>query len=143
MAYDWLRAFHILFVIAWMAGLLMLPRLLVYRIEGKGEEIRQTMDLAITRLRKIILTPALIGSWSLGLVMLTMRSPEIFSEGWIHAKLALVLILTGYHGWGVALSRKVANGGVAPRPKTLRLLNELPFVLAIGIVILAVIEPWK
>lgn len=143
MLYDWLRGFHILFVIAWMAGLLLLPRLLVYRIEGQGDEIRQVMDTAIVRLRSIILTPSLIGAWVLGLVLIALRAPEIFSQGWIHAKLALVLALTIYHGWAVALSRKIAQGATGLRSARLRLLNEVPFVLAIGIVLLAVLEPWR
>ena len=143
MMYEWVRAAHIIFVIAWMAGMLMLPRLIVYQIEAEPQgELFTKMDEAIKRLRHIILTPTMTLAWILGLAMIAMRWPEIMSQGWLHLKLLLVLIISGFHGYFVGLSKKVSGGTSSMSPKTLRVLNEVPFVLMIFAVIAVVIQPF-
>lgn len=142
MVYEWVRAVHIVFVIAWMAGLLMLPRLMVYQIEAEPDgEMFQKMQKAIVSLRKIILTPSLIAVWALGLSMIYLRWPEIMSHGWMHIKLAMVVGISGFHGWFVAQSRKIGTEKEL-NPKTLRMLNEVPFLLGIVAVIAVVVQPF-
>lgn len=140
--YDWLRAIHIIVVIAWMAGLLMLPRLMVYQIEAvPGGETYKMMQTAILRLRKIILTPSLIAVWVLGLLLIAVQAPGIFSAGWLHIKLLMVVGISGMHGWFVAQSKKIGTEK-QPDPKTLRMLNEVPFLMAIIAVIAVVVQPF-
>ena len=141
MTYLWLKAGHLIFVIFWMAGLFMLPRFFVYHQEaeaGSLEEKRWVEREA--RLRKIILTPSLIMVWVFGLAMAFANS--WFSAGWLHAKLLLVLLLTGYHGWLVGYAKKLARGERTLSGKQLRLLNEVPGVAAALIVVLAVVKPF-
>lgn len=146
MLYDWLRAFHIIAVIAWMAGLMMLPRLYVYHFKAeRGSSFDQTMIDAERRLVSIILNPAMILVWALGLGLIVYgevnnRYPWPF-DLWLWAKLALVLGLSGIHGMMTAARRKFAAG---ERPKTeryWRMLNEVPMIIAIAVVLLAVLEP--
>lgn len=143
LSYDWLRAIHIIFVIAWMAGMLMLPRLMVYQIEAEPDgETYKTMQEAIVRLRKIILTPSLIIVWVLGLLLIAKQWPAIMSMGWLHLKLAMVIGITGFHGWFVAQSKKIGTEKQL-KPKTLRMLNEVPFIMAIIAVIAVVVQPFS
>lgn len=140
--YDWLRAIHIIFVIAWMAGMLMLPRMMVYQIEAEpGGETFQTMKKAIERLRKIILTPSLIIVWILGCLLIAIQWPAILSAGWLYLKLAMVIGITGFHGWFVAQSRKIGTDKQM-NPKLLRMLNEVPFLMMIVAVIAVVVQPF-
>lgn len=139
--YLWLKAGHVIFVIFWMAGLFMLPRFFVYHQEseaGSAEEARWIDREA--RLRKIILTPALIAVWLFGIAIAT--TGQWWSGGWLHAKLLFVILLTGYHGWMVSYSKKLAKGDRRMSGKTLRLLNEVPGLAAAVIVVLAVVKPF-
>ncbi|RKF19051.1 CopD family protein [Altericroceibacterium spongiae] len=141
MIYLWLKAGHIIFVIFWMAGLFMLPRYFIYHQECAPDSPEN--DLWIEReskLRKIILTPSLIVVWILGIALAS--SINAWSEGWLHAKLALVLLLTGYHGWMVSYSKKLAEGKRTLSGKTLRMLNEIPGVTVALIVILVIVKPF-
>lgn len=141
MIYLWVQAAHIIFVVAWMAGLLMLPRLRVYQLASTpGEPLFETMREATTRLRRIILTPATVLVWALGLTMIALN-PGLLSQPWFHAKLLLVTLITGTYGWMIAIGRRVdaASGDVSE--KRLRLFNELPFVLMIVVVILVTLKP--
>jgi putative membrane protein len=141
MTYLWLKAGHIIFVIFWMAGLFMLPRYFVYHQEsepGSAEEIRWIDREA--KLRKIILTPALIVVWVLGLLLA--HTIGAFSQGWFHVKLTAVLGLTAYHMWLVGYSKALARGERRLSGKRLRLLNEVPGLAAAVIVILVVLKPF-
>ena len=141
MIYLWLKAGHIIFVIFWMAGLFMLPRYFVYHQEsepGSAEEARW-VDRE-SKLRKIILTPALVMVWIFGLSLAV--SGDLWSSGWLHAKLLLVLLLSGYHGWLVGYSKKLAKGERRLTGKKLRLLNEIPGLAAALIVVLVVVKPF-
>ena len=139
--YYWLKAIHIIFVIAWMAGMLMLPRLMVYQIEAeRGGETYQTMQLAIIRLRKIILTPSLIIVWILGLLLIW-KTYGLNLPPWLHLKLAMVLGISGMHGFFVAQSKKIGTDK-EPNPKVLRMVNEVPFLMMIVAVIAVVVKPF-
>ena len=141
MLYLWVKAFHLVFVIAWMAGLLILPRYKLHQLNSTpGEPLFETMKSASGKLRKIILTPGIILVWVLGITLLVLN-PALMSSGWLHAKLLLVLVLSGLHGYFVALGKKI-DRGEAVSAKRLKLLNELPFVLMIVIVILVIVKPF-
>ena len=140
--YLWVKAFHIVFVIALMAGLLIYPRYKLHQLSSKpGDELFETMKEASNRLRKIILNPALIIVWILGITMLVMNQ-SLLSVGWMHTKLLLVLILSGLHGYFISIGKKIDRGDMAPTAKTMKMLNEVPFLIMIGVVILAVVKPF-
>ena len=141
MIFYWLKAGHLIFVIFWMAGLFMLPRQLVYMHDsapGSAEEALWAKRSGL--LRKVILTPSMIAVWVFGLLLA--YSSGAFAQGWFHAKLLLVILLTGYHGWMVANAKKMARGERPLSEKTLRIVNEVPGVAAVLIVILVVIKPF-
>ena len=142
-AYVWLLAFHILFVIFWMAALFILPRYLVHHQEALGRGDAADAARWVERegkLRRVILTPAMIVVWLLGLTLATLG--QHWGEGWLHAKLAVVLALSGYHGWAVGYARKLAAGRPTLANGTLRLVNEVPALAALVIVVLAVVKPF-
>lgn len=143
LAYYWFLAAHIIFVIFWMAGLFMLPRYLVYHqealIAGRTDEAALWVERE-ARIRRIILTPAMIIVWLLGITLATIG--HHWAEGWLGVKLVFVLALSAYHGWGVGYSKKLARGEHLLSGKTLRMLNEVPALGATVIVILAVIKPF-
>ncbi|TPG41245.1 CopD family protein [Sphingomonas koreensis] len=144
-AYPWVKAAHLIFVIFWMAGLFMLPRFIVYHQEaGVGTpEAAQWIERE-HKLRKIILTPSLIVVWLLGLLLAA--NIGLFDGqaglGWLHAKLLLVVLLSGYHGWAVSYSKKLARGAPSLSGKQLRMLNEIPGIAAALIVILVIVKPF-
>lgn len=143
-AYLWVKAFHIIFVIFWMAGLFLLPRYLVHHQEALGTPQAADWVKRETLLRRMILTPSMIIVWLLGLTLaanvgLFDGQPGI---GWLHAKLLLVLLLSGYHGWAVGYARKLAAGQGPIPTRRLRMLNEVPALAAVLIVILAVVKPF-
>ncbi|MEP7210771.1 MAG: CopD family protein [Alphaproteobacteria bacterium] len=142
-AYPWLLAFHIIAVIALVAGLLMYPRLLIYRLEGEGNPgLEKAMDDAARKLRNIIMTPALILVWLLGIGLISSRSAYA-SEPWFMVKITLVLILSGLHGYFISLGKKIAAGQRPMPVKRLRMLNELPMLLVIVIVIMVAVKPFS
>ena len=141
MTYLWLKAGHIIFVIFWMAGLFMLPRYFVYHQEaepGSPEEVKW-VDRE-RKLLKIILLPSIIIVWVLGLALA--MTTGAFQSGWFHAKLLLVLLLSGYHGYLSAYAKKLARGERKLSGKQLRLFNEVPGIAAAIIVILVVVRPF-
>jgi protoporphyrinogen IX oxidase len=141
MIYLWLKAGHMVFVIFWMAGLFMLPRYFVYHqeaAEGSPEEAVWTDREG--KLLKIILNPSLVVVWVLGLLLA--YNIGAFSQGWFYAKLALVLGLSGYHGYLAAYHKKLAAGERTLTGKQLRLFNEVPGVAAALIVILVIVKPF-
>ncbi len=139
--YSWLRALHILSVIAWMAGMLYLPRLYVYHMKAApGGELDETLKVQERRLLRGITNPAMLAAWALGILML-IANPALLSQSWMHAKLALVVTMSAVHGY-YSSARKKFERGERPRTERFwRILNEVPAVLAIPIVIFAVVEP--
>jgi len=142
MTYFWLKAAHIIFVIFWMAGLFMLPRFFVYHQEDgpPGSEADANWIERERRLLKIILLPSMIVTWVLGLFLA--YSSGAFVQGWFHAKLLIVLALSGYHGWMSAYAKKLVRGERTLTNKQLRLANEVPGLVAVLVVILAVLKPF-
>ncbi|NBC19471.1 MAG: CopD family protein [Alphaproteobacteria bacterium] len=140
--YLLVKATHVVFVIALMAGLLMAPRLRIYQLSARpGEPLFETMREASRRLRLIILNPALIFVWILGIAMIWMGGWTLLSQTWFQIKLVLVLVLSGIHGFIISVGKKVDAGGAGVSEKRLRMMNELPFVLMIGVVFLAILKP--
>jgi protoporphyrinogen IX oxidase len=139
--YEWLKAFHIIAIIAWMAGMLYLPRLFVYHCEADpGSRQSETFKVMERRLLRAIMNPAMIVTWLLGL-WLAWRG-NWFAAPWLHAKLALVIGMSGVHGM---LSRYVKDFAADRNRKTqrfYRIINEVPTVLMILIVLLAVLKPF-
>jgi putative membrane protein len=139
--YAWVKALHIISVIAWMAGMLYLPRLFVYHAEAPtGSPQSETFKVMERRLLKAIMTPAMIATWIFGLWLAV--EGGWFRSGWLHGKLALVIALSGLHGYLAATIRRFANDANTRNPRFYRVLNEVPTVIMIGIVILVVVKPF-
>jgi protoporphyrinogen IX oxidase len=143
--YPWVKAAHVIFVIFWMAGLFMLPRYLVYHQEAAiGSPEAALWADREAKLRTIILTPSMILVWVLG-ALLAINIGLLDGAaglGWLHAKLLLVVILSGYHGWAVGYSRKLAAGKPTLAARQLRMLNEVPAIIVTLIVILVIVRPF-
>ena len=140
-AYPWVKAAHVTFVIFWMAGLLLVPRFYVYHhatTPGSAED-RAWIERE-DRARTIILMPAMLIVWALGL-MLAFHL-DAWGEGWFIAKLALVIALTGYQGWIGAYGKSLAGGKRALEDRTLRIMNEIPGIAAAVIVVLVIVRPF-
>ncbi len=141
MIYLWLKAGHVIFVIFWMAGLFMLPRFFVYHQEcapGSPEEAIWVDREA--KLLKIILWPSLVVVWILGLSLAV--TIGAFAQGWFHAKLALVLILSAYHIWLASYAAALARGIRKFDGRKLRMINEVPGIAAALIVVLVIVKPF-
>lgn len=142
MLYLSVKAAHIIFMVAWMASMLIFPRYKLHQLNSApGEPVFETMKDASARLRRIIMTPSIILVWVFGLTMIALNT-SLLSQGWMHAKLALVLALSGLHGYLVGLGRKIDAGDEAMATSRMKLLNEVPFIIMIGVVILAVVKPF-
>ena len=139
--YEWLKALHVIAVIAWMAGMLYLPRLFVYHCDAVvGSVQSETFKVMERRLLKAIINPAMIVTWLAGLYLAW--SGQWFAAGWLQGKLLLVLVLSGVHGF---LSRCVKDFAADRNTKSgifYRVINEVPTVLMIGAVILVVVKPF-
>jgi putative membrane protein len=141
MLYLWLKAFHIIAVIAWMAGMLYLPRLFVYHADAEiGSVQSETFKVMERRLLKAIINPAMIAVWLLGLYLAW--SGGWFSAGWLHAKILLVLAMSGLHGYYSRAVRAFAQDRNKKSARHWRMMNEVPTLLLIGIVILVVVKPF-
>ncbi|ANK12331.1 CopD family protein [Erythrobacter neustonensis] len=139
--YLFLKSGHVIFMVFWLAGLFMLPRQCIYMLDhlpGSPGEAKWATRMG--KLRTIILTPSLIIVWVLGLSMA--YGGGWFASGWLHAKLTLVLVLTGYHGWLVAQTKKMARGERPLSEKTLRMIGEVPGLLLVLIVLLVYLKPF-
>jgi len=142
-AYPWIKALHIVSVVAWMAGLLYLPRLFVYHAAAPtGSEQSETFKTMERRLLRGIMNPAMIAAYVLGILLLLTPGIVDWSRGWIWAKLALVGVLTAFHHL-LGRWRKEFAADRNPRPQRFyRAVNEAPTLLLIGIVILVVVKPF-
>ncbi|MEM0985694.1 MAG: CopD family protein [Pseudomonadota bacterium] len=142
MIYLAVKSAHIVFVVAWMASLLIYPRYKIHQLTGiPGGELALAMSDASTRLRRIIMTPAMLLVWGLGITMIVLN-PGLLQQGWLHAKIFLLVVLSGIHGWFVGMGRKIDNGQSPVSAKTLRMINEAPFLLMIVVVVLAITKPF-
>lgn len=140
-AYPWVLAAHVIFVIFLMASLFMMPRYFVYHhqtVVGSPEDLAWIDREA--RLKRIILNPSILIVWVLGLLLAFHTGA--WSQGWFHAKFALVLILSGFHGWIVGYAKKLARGERPWPEKRLRMINEVPALLVTLVVILVIVRPF-
>jgi len=136
----YIKAFHIIAVIAWMAGLLYLPRLFVYHAMSKtGSEQFKVME---RRLLRYITTPAMLAAWIFGLILAFSPLIDWSKDGWFHAKLLLVVVLSGFNGLLAKWTKDFAADRNTHSPRFYRIVNEVPTVLMILIVILVVVRPF-
>ena len=139
--YLWIKAAHIIFVIFWIAGLFMLPRFYVYHQEAlPGSDEEKKWIERERKLRNIIITPAMAMVWILGLTLVWIT--EAWTQGWFHAKLLIVIGLSGYHGYMVGYGKKLAQGLRPVGGKALRIMNEVPGIATVIIVILVIVRPF-
>src|SRR3984957_10743068 len=125
MAYEWVKAFHIIAVIAWMAGMLYLPRLFVYHCAvEKGSRQSETFKLMERRLLRAIINPAMIATWLTGLYLAW--AGHWFSAGWLHGKFFLVLLLSGIHGFFSRCVKDFGSDHNARNQRFYRIINEVP-----------------
>lgn len=141
--YEWIRAGHIIAVIFWMAAMLYLPRLYIYHSTAKlGGELDETLKIQERKLLRIIMNPAMIAALVFGLALIYMRAEALTGQIWLWLKLVLVFSLIGYHGFLAAMRKKFERGERPKSEKFFRLINEIPALVTIAVVILAVIEPF-
>lgn len=141
MGYEWVKAIHVIAVIAWMAGMLYLPRLMVYHAEAQTGSIQsETFKIMERRLLKGIINPAMSLAWMLGLYLAWAGFG--LKGGWLHGKIALVLVLSGLHGYLVGRVRAFAEDRNDKSARFYRILNEVPAVLMAAIVILVIVKPF-
>jgi len=142
LAYPWLKAAHIIFVIFWMAGLFMLPRFFVYHQEAaEGSPEATAWIEREDKLLTIIMNPSMLIVWVLGLTLAYYLN--LWTQPWFIAKLACVIALSGYQGWLIGYRKKLARGERLLSGKRLRMLNEVPGIAAAVVVILVVIRPFS
>jgi putative membrane protein len=141
-AYPWIKAAHVVAMVAWMAGLFYLPRLFVYHAERAtpGSELDLTFQVMERRLLRAIMNPAMIATWVLGLALVLLGG--WWAEPWLWTKLAGVLALSGFHGWCAARRRDFAEGRNTRTGRTFRLMNEVPTLLLLVIVVLVIVKPF-
>jgi len=139
--YEWAKAFHVIAVIAWMAGMLYLPRLFVYHCEAEpASRQSETFKVMERRLMRAIINPAMVAAWLLGLGLVWQGGWS--TAHWLQAKLALVLGLSAIHGMLVRWVRDFAADQNQHSQKFYRIINEIPAILMVGIVILVVVKPF-
>lgn len=140
--YDWIKALHVISVIFWMAGLLYLPRLFIYQLEApKGGEVATAMKTYERLLHKRILNPAMHASWTFAILMLW-ANPALFKEGWMHVKLTAVILMTAAHFYFGWIRRRLERDEDVGASRMWRFVNEVPAVLAIIIVLMAIPKPF-
>ena len=142
-AYLWFKVIHIISVIAWMSGLLYLPRLFIYHTGSKlGSEISETFKIMERRLLRIIMTPAMIASWLFGGLLILGLGKTVWEDGWLHVKLVSVVALTVIHIMMVGWRRDFAEDKNKRSERFYRIANEVPTLLMIIIIIFVVVQPF-
>jgi protoporphyrinogen IX oxidase len=141
MTFAWIKAGHLIFVIFWVAGLFMLPRYYVYHQESApGSDEEKRWIERERKLRRIIITPAMILVWIFGLTLAYMTSA--WTQNWFLAKFAIVVALSGYHGWMIDYGKKLEKGIRPVSGKALRIMNEVPGIAVAVIVVLVIVRPF-
>jgi putative membrane protein len=139
--YDWIKAFHIISMVAWMAGMLYLPRLFVYHCGAEAGSVQsETFKVMERRLLKGIINPAMIATWVFGLWLIWLGG--WMWATWLHLKLVLVIVMSGVHGMLARYVRDFAADRNRHSHKFYRIINEVPTLLLIGIVLLVVLKPF-
>lgn len=140
--YLWIKSAHLIMVIAWMAGMMYLPRLFVYQHQSeKGGEAERYFIQMQRRLLKGIINPSMALVWVLGILML-IANPAMLSQGWFHVKLALVVAISAIHGFYAAARRKFEKGERPRTEKFWRIMNEVPFLAMMVIVVMVIVKPF-
>lgn len=140
--YDWLKALHLIAVIAWMAGMLYLPRIFVYHTTvAAGSEASEIFKVMERKLLRYIMTPSMIFTWVFGLTLAVVSDAFQPGNGWMHAKFALVFLLSGVHGMYAKYTRLFAHDANEKSEKFFRIINEVPAVMMVLIVILVIVRP--
>lgn len=142
--YLWIKALHLVFVVTWFAALFYLPRLFVYHAMARDKDDHQAIDYFRIMERKLyrgIMLPSMIGVLVFGLWLLSMV-PGFLSQGWLHAKLALVVLLIGYHHVCLAYMKRLAAGNCHKSHVFFRWFNEAPVIALLAIILLAVVKPF-
>ena len=141
MSYDVIKALHLISVMSWLAGLLYLPRLFVYHAETTVGSVRaETFKVMERRLLKAIMNPAMIASFAFGIWMIVL-APGLLYEPWMHVKILCVLLMAGCHGVFSKMRRRLENDEPPRPPRAYRIWNEVPTVLMVIIVFMAVVKP--
>jgi len=140
---SWLKVFHLFGVIAWFAGLFYLPRLFVYHADAKDDVSQQRFVVMERRLLRVIMLPAALISIGFGFAIALAHPAAYFHQAWFLAKLLLVVMLVGFHVWCERIARGFAAGDAPHPPKTFRIMNELPTVLLLLVLILAIVRPFN
>jgi putative membrane protein len=139
--YLWIKAFHIIAVIMWMAGMLYLPRLFVYHCETTpGSAESERFKVMEKKLLRVILNPAMIATWVLGLALVWLTRAD--QQHWFQLKFVLVLAMSGIHGFYAATVKRFAKDANTRPQRFYRIVNEVPALLIVAIVILAVVKPF-
>ena len=139
--YLWIKAFHVIAVIAWMAGMLYLPRLFVYHCEvAKGSAESERFKIMEQRLLRVIINPAMIAVWILGLALAF--ESGAYTQGWLQAKFLLVLVMSGLHGMFARWVKEFGRDANQRPQRFYQMVNEVPTLLMVAIVILAVVKPF-
>lgn len=141
--YTWIKALHVMAVIAWMAGLFYLPRLFVYHAERAaiGSDLDVTFQIMEEKLLRVIMTPAMVVAWVAGLIMIGLGAFD-WGAAWSWVKIVSVILMTGAHGWMGARRKDFAAGRNTRSGRTYRLVNEVPTVLMILIVVAVIVRPF-
>ena len=142
-AYLWIKALHIAAVIAWMAGIFYLPRLLVYHAEKArpGGELSETLKVMELKLLRVIMNPAMVATWIFGLMMLAAGIVD-WSQGWVWVKAVLVIAMTWFHHSLAQWRKDFAADRNQRAGRYYRIANEVPTLMMLGIVLMAVVEPF-
>jgi putative membrane protein len=141
--YEWIKALHVISIIAWMAGLLYLPRLFVYHCEvAAGSDTSERFKVMERRLLRAIMNPAMIAAYVFGIAMIAMNRELFLQGGWLHAKLLFVLLLTASHMMMAKWRREFAEDRNTRPQRFYRIANEVPTLLMIGIVIFVIVKPF-
>lgn len=143
-AYAWIKAFHIMSVIAWMAGLFYLPRLFVHHVEQAeaGSDMERVFQMMEYKLLKLIMNPAMIASWVFGILLVLLVVQSGSAGGWLHVKLLFVVALTVFHMWLGGKRRALAEGRNTLTGRQYRLMNEVPTLVMIVVIIMVVVKPF-
>jgi protoporphyrinogen IX oxidase len=142
MTYLWVKALHVVFMVAWFAGLFYLPRLFVYHTKHRDKpELAAAFQEMERKLMRMIMDPAMTLTAIFGIWMLVM-SPGFLKQGWLHAKLTGVVILIGYHVFLGISRRRLARGEFFLQEKTWRIVNEIPTLLLLAVVVLVMVKPF-
>ena len=141
--YLWLKAFHVIAVIAWMAGMFYLPRLYLYHVRAEpGSAQSETFKVMERRLLRVIINPAMVVAWAFGILLLLVPGIVDWGQGWVWVKLVLVLAMTTLHGFLAGWRRLFANDANRHGERFYRIVNEIPTLLVIAIVVMVVVKPF-